>query len=234
MIIYIHRNLINGKVYIGQTKLSLQRRSHTDGSGYKDQNKFWNAIQKYGWENFSHAILEECSEEEADEKEKFWINFFNSTDSNFGYNCLVGGRTAKIKTLFKKGVFCKETHQYFESLSDAAEWAGLSRDSMNDITKQIEGLRISAGKHPETKEPLHWCFSQDDFNTPNKIRSSHNAVNIILINTGEIFESISQATKKTGISYPSIKKSCDSKGEITIRKNKINYNWMYLKDYSGN
>ena len=65
-IIYIHRNLINGKVYIGQTKTTLNARARKDGSGYKGCLIFYNAIQKYGWENFCHAILEKSSEEEAD------------------------------------------------------------------------------------------------------------------------------------------------------------------------
>lgn len=231
MIIYIHRNMINGKVYIGQTKTTIERRSHTDGSGYKGNNFFWSAIQKYGWQNFSYAILETCSKEEVDNREKFWISFFNATNPEFGYNLMPGGRVAKDSSLKKNGVFCKETGEYFNSLSDAAEWGGLSRTSMNDITKQIEGRRISAGKHPITQEPLHWCFLKEDLNKPNRIRSSHNATSVVLLETGEVFTSIKKAAEHTSICYQSIVKSCNSKGECSIHKKDKTFTLMYLHDW---
>ena len=45
--IYMHKNKINGKVYIGQTKQSLKNR-WSNGYGYRECPKFWRAIQKYG------------------------------------------------------------------------------------------------------------------------------------------------------------------------------------------
>jgi len=49
--IYIHKNKINGKVYIGQTGQDPKKR-WDNGNGYKTCSRFWNAIQKYGWDNF--------------------------------------------------------------------------------------------------------------------------------------------------------------------------------------
>lgn len=231
MIIYLHRNIVNGKVYIGQTKAMLEQRSRHDGSGYKGCGLFWNAIEKYGWEKFSHAILEYCTEENVDEREQYWIQFFDATNPDFGYNLMPGGRAAKDKTLTKIGVYCKETGQYFTSLSDAAEWAGLARTSMHDITRQVEGKRISAGKHPETNAPLHWCFSKEEINTPNKIRSSHNAIAVILLETGEIFPSIKKASENIPLCQTTIAKNCKTKGTISIHKADKQYTWMYLTDY---
>ena len=57
--IYMHKNKINGKVYIGQTYTSLRARFGKNGIGYKGCPIFYNAIQKYGWDNFEHEILEE-------------------------------------------------------------------------------------------------------------------------------------------------------------------------------
>lgn len=48
------------------------------------------AIQKYGIDAFDYEILEECSLEELDEREKYWIQYFN-TYKGFGYNCNAGG-----------------------------------------------------------------------------------------------------------------------------------------------
>ena len=78
--IYIHRNKINGKVYIGQTKQPLKSRWN-NGYGYKQCTKFWNAIQKYGWDNIRHEILENnLSNEDACEKEKLYIEQYQSTN----------------------------------------------------------------------------------------------------------------------------------------------------------
>ena len=64
--IYCHTNKINGKKYIGQTH-DYQKRCQP--SNYKGCTKFYYAILKYGWENFSHEILEQnLTLKEANEK----------------------------------------------------------------------------------------------------------------------------------------------------------------------
>ena len=85
MIIYKTTNLINSKIYIGQDK---KNNPNYFGSGKILQI----AIEKYGVENFNKEILEECeSKESLNEREKYWINFYNSTDREIGYNISLGG-----------------------------------------------------------------------------------------------------------------------------------------------
>jgi group I intron endonuclease len=85
MIIYKTTNLINNKIYIGKDKRNDPKYL---GSGVK----IILAIKKYGKKNFNKEILEYCnSEEELNEKEMLWIQKFNSTDRNLGYNITVGG-----------------------------------------------------------------------------------------------------------------------------------------------
>ena len=55
--VYLHTNLINNKKYVGITSQSLASRWGHNGHNYKRQKKFYNAIQKYSWENFSHELL---------------------------------------------------------------------------------------------------------------------------------------------------------------------------------
>lgn len=84
--VYGHINKKNGKIYIGQTKLKPEYRWGKDGSGYKGQ-RFYDAIQTYGWENFVHVIFQRnLTKRKANEAEKFYIQYFNSTDPNHGYN----------------------------------------------------------------------------------------------------------------------------------------------------
>ena len=93
----------NGKVYIGITSREPSKRwGH--GSSYKRQNKhFWNAIQKYGWENIKHEVLYEgLSEEEAQEKEKELIKSYCSTDPEKGYNLTFGGESFQFSEQIKE------------------------------------------------------------------------------------------------------------------------------------
>lgn len=56
MIIYLHRNAVNGKVYIGQTKTILAQRNQHDSNDYKGCGSFWNAIERYSWVGISFLI----------------------------------------------------------------------------------------------------------------------------------------------------------------------------------
>lgn len=85
--IYKITKKIDGKSYIGQSN-DIQRRfnEHKTKKGLIiDQ-----AIQKYGVSAFNFEILEECSLEELNSREKYWIAFYN-TYKGFGYNCNEGG-----------------------------------------------------------------------------------------------------------------------------------------------
>lgn len=91
--VYVHVNKINGKIYIGQTCNSLYVRSgHGSGIGYKHCAHFYNAIKKYGWDNFEHIILvDNISLEMANIIEEELISKYNSMDRNIGYNMMSGG-----------------------------------------------------------------------------------------------------------------------------------------------
>lgn len=89
--IYMHQNKINGKVYVGQTKQSLRHRWN-NGYGYIGSPYFYHAIQKYGWDNFEHILLEDgLTKEKADEREQHYIQYYNSCNQEFGYNISKGG-----------------------------------------------------------------------------------------------------------------------------------------------
>lgn len=96
--IYIITNNINGKVYIGQSKNIQQRwkahRTRPFNSNAETYNTpLYRAIRKYGLNNFSFEILEECLVEELNKKEKYYIDKYNSNDLEHGYNLTNGGDT---------------------------------------------------------------------------------------------------------------------------------------------
>lgn len=91
--IYAWINEINGKVYIGRS-VNLYKRVYDEMNGFqngKEQNmkKLFNAIKKHGIENFRVVKLEECSKENLNTLEKFYIEHYDS--KNNGYNCTFGG-----------------------------------------------------------------------------------------------------------------------------------------------
>jgi len=77
----------NGKSYIGQSN-NIERRFKEHR--HKTDIPIELAIQKYGVDAFEYKIIEECSLDELDEKEKYWIAYYN-TYKGFGYNCNEGG-----------------------------------------------------------------------------------------------------------------------------------------------
>ena len=96
--IYIIRNTINNKVYIGQTKVSVDTRwqEHLRHAKYGDQviNR---AMRKYGIDKFYVETLEICNTDVIDYREMYYIDLYDSTNKSKGYNVSIGGKTPKFK-----------------------------------------------------------------------------------------------------------------------------------------
>lgn len=138
MIIYKTTNLINGKIYIGQDS---KNKSSYIGSG----RALLNAIKKYGKENFSKEILCFCeSKKDMDEKEIYYINFFNSTNKQKGYNISQGGG----------GVL----------------GVSLSEDRKNLISKANKGKKLSK----ETRQKISKAHTGRVFTEEHKNKIKHN------------------------------------------------------------
>ncbi|MBR3746662.1 MAG: GIY-YIG nuclease family protein [Selenomonadaceae bacterium] len=90
-VIYKITCLVNGKSYVGQTRQKLNRRiiEHKRDSS-RGRPGIDAAIAKYGWENFTAEIIEECPVELLNEREIFWIAKLNTKVPN-GYNLTDGG-----------------------------------------------------------------------------------------------------------------------------------------------
>lgn len=105
MIIYKVTNLTNNKIYIGQTINSLKSRiSQHYGDSKRHNYRFCNALNKYNKNDFVWEIIEKCNSiEELNEREQFWIKYYDSTNKNIGYNLTTGGLsyTRNKETLLK-------------------------------------------------------------------------------------------------------------------------------------
>lgn len=94
--IYIIKNDINNKVYIGQA-INIKRRFQAHckpSSAFVDNDLVAKAIQKYGKDHFWYEILED-NIENYNEKERYWIEYYNSIRPN-GYNIQSGGEEPPV------------------------------------------------------------------------------------------------------------------------------------------
>ena len=102
--VYIHRNKINNKAYVGQTNQKVENR-WGKGSTYKPCVLFYRAIQKYGWDNFEHIVFASgLTQKEANVMEKGLIALFNTTNSSLGYNIKQGGDNHSLSEETKKKI----------------------------------------------------------------------------------------------------------------------------------
>lgn len=104
--IYITTNLINGRQYIGQKKSPKFLGTKYLGSG----KILYQAIDKYGRENFKVELLCECnSKEELNEKEIYYIAKYNAQNDSHFYNISKGGTAGPGGPMFKGGHHSEET-----------------------------------------------------------------------------------------------------------------------------
>ena len=104
MIIYKITNLINGKIYIGQTKFTVEKRFKEHA---KADSPLGHAIRKYGKKNFKAEVIETCQTfTELNEREIFWIKELNCKVPN-GYNIADGGAFYAVKKVDGEYYFVK-------------------------------------------------------------------------------------------------------------------------------
>ena len=120
MIIYVIENQVNGKKYIGQTVTDLDcrfRRGHLSEARTGRRNSaLYNAIRKYGEDNFKASVLDECSsQKELNEREKYWIKKLD-TLSPYGYNILEGGDSKTHKQETRDKISKTRRQQFAEGM----------------------------------------------------------------------------------------------------------------------
>lgn len=140
--IYKYTNKINNKVYIGQSINIKRRIKEHNNRAFTNGNSDFNsllsrALRKYGLDNFAIEVIEECSKEELNEKEKFYIAQYNSCNHNYGYNIQLGGdsnlgRTGKL-TFEELELLTWELENTDISQKELAIKYGITDQSVSDI-----------------------------------------------------------------------------------------------------
>lgn len=231
-LVYKHTNKINGKIYIGITCQKPEVRWGKDGIGYKphydnEPTKFWNAICKYGWDGFTHDIIEEGIEtaEDAAIREKYWVKYYNSYLN--GYNSDEGGRANNY--LFKPVLQI--------SMKDLTILHKFDNISLAEITVGTTSISGACHRHYSSAGGYYWCFEKDyyeDWLPPenNTIKTAVYQIDKETLTIVNSFDSILQATRYITNNPKAISTSCIQDVISGRSIYAYGYYWCKQEDYS--
>ena len=139
-----------GKVYIGESKDIAKRMKQYAGGWLDKQWKLQRSIIKYGWENHSFEVLEECSLEQLRSRERFWQLTFNSIQEGLNLK-LTGSDEMKtsdsdeVKANRSKGQQGrKHTEETLKKLSKAKKGVAKPEGFGAKIRERFKGVPLSA------------------------------------------------------------------------------------------
>lgn len=179
--IYLIRNAVNGKVYVGKTEKTIEQRlyEHKGHARRGGEFRLSQAIRKHGACVFSISEIEVVPDEIAGERERFWIAYYGSKKYSNGYNMTDGGEGASGRHLSEESRQKMVTSQEvrFREMSDADK-ASLTKaannakrgkkekpsnkkeaqqkrwDNMSDEDRAEHGKRSAAGMSVETRNEV--------------------------------------------------------------------------------
>lgn len=213
-VVYIHINKVNGKMYVGITSQIPEIRWGYKGMGYLHCPKMWNAIQKYGWDNFEHVIFAtRLTQDEACNMERILIQQLQTTNDKFGYNIDAGGLAAKhtaetIEKIRQANVNKKVSEETKEKLRQARKKQVLSKEHLEAFIWNFKGKN-------HTDEAKH------------KIKEAHRKdfKAVLCIETNVIYESITEASRQTGTAKSTISTICNQKLD---QRTAGGYHWRFV------
>jgi group I intron endonuclease len=218
-IIYKVINKLNNKVYVGMTsKTLLERFNGHIKSAKKPKYRLHQAIHKHGEENFIVEELEKVtSQEEANEKEIFWISFFDSTNYSFGYNMSNGGQGSSIKTSEEKRNKIKQKVQEHRD--------SLSPEQKKEMTKAANEKKKGSIESEESKErksqaqKIRWNSTSEEQRKEHGKKSSDNRSEESKINDIKRLNECYNPAKQKGFKHKIVEcPYCNKTGGLSAMK----------------
>ena len=221
----------------------------TQGKKYAPQknkkpSEFYNAICKYGWDNFHHEIIGWCEAEDEDELdymlnewERYYIWKYDSYYN--GYNGTFGGDGTRFpgdSNPRARKVVCLNTGEIFTTLTEASKKYNTTRSKISCV---CTGKGIYAGKD-EYGNKMYWSYyedyinmTDDDINAKMSKKQNHSnfCKNVICITTGVVFDKIIYAEKWCGSG--AVGKCCKGKCKTAGKHPETGeqLQWMYYNEW---
>lgn len=215
--IYKIKNKITNQVYIGQSvDIKARWAAHKSPGTWNDKTKpsyyyrLYTAFREYGLENFEFSVIEECEKVNLNEREKYWIKYYDSF--NNGYNMTPGGQTYgnnKVSAVYQYSLEGKFLQKY-DSVREAAEKYNIP---VHNIYSALSRNNI-AGKY-------QWSYvkvDRMDSNFSNRIPVISFTLKGQRVNT---YLGMNEAAQLSGDSWNTIKKSCET------HQHSGKYQWRY-------
>lgn len=183
--IYKIQNLINGNVYIGQTVKLVEKRFQQHRNNYDkpyfSQLTLYKAFKKYGLDNFSFEMLEKVDNDKLDEREKYWIDYYDSYKN--GYNMTLGGRLVELYKWDLQEIL--DLYHLHKSARKVAEIIGCDHSTIDHLLNANNIPRYSRGeqfnkivclekqgkveKFNSTREAAQWLID-NHYSKTNKVK----------------------------------------------------------------
>lgn len=219
----MYENKKNGKKYIGQST-NIQRRKEEHIKWPSSHSRFDTELHAIGEEQFIFSVLEECAVDYLDERETYWIKYYDSV--NTGYNLTYGGQSYRGES--NPGA----------KLSDDDVRAII--DKLRDTQLSIQDLAKEYGVHYNTISNINRCITWTHLhNYTTNIRLTyqggltHGDLNATAIITNDMAKNIINQIVNTNQSLASIARQFNIKNSIVYDINRCR-TWKHLHHYQHN
>lgn len=222
--VYCHENKSNLKKYYGITSQNPSQR-WSNGKGYKNNPYFSHAIEKYGWDNFTHSIIYNgLSYDEAASIEASLTLKDKTHMREYGYNIIIGSSfemsganhpaAKKVYQYDFNGTFVKR----WDSMIEASRWLGQDNDS-----------RISKAVHSRTHEcdGYLWFDTEQEFVCPYIIQ------NCAILQYSIDGELINKYSSMGAIDFSIFNRNCIIQCCNKKARTHKKFIWMYERDVIG-
>lgn len=241
----------SGKIYIGQSNDIYARwKSHWKQVNSGDSSYIHNAMRKYGKDGFTYEIIEKCSQNVINEREKYWIKYYDSY--NNGYNLTLGGEGVKGKIYSEN----EKEIMRIQSLKTNKSKPVLQIDINGDIIKEWRSCKEIGKTTDMISSNIHHCLIHDGgyylaygyiWLYKDEYLQNGLDLNLYLSNNREIIHNKIYQVDKEGIviklwnnihqilfenpsyKYSSIYSACNGQ-----RSSMYGFKWIYEEDYVNN
>jgi group I intron endonuclease len=203
--IYKITNKLNGKIYIGQS-------TKDDPSYLGSGIIIIKSVEKYGRDNFIKEVIEYCEGDVVNEREIYWINFYNSTDRKIGYNISTGGNGGNLGDMVNEKISLRQKGKilskdifgniFIVDKNDERYLNGELVGFHKNMKPSNKGVPMSDEQKQKLRKPKP---KTEEYK--NKMRDAINKrpkIMIVCLNTGVVYNSMKDAAEELNLTIPNI------------------------------